>query len=141
MFNNGDVVNTVPLTLAAGQGTVVLPAGFRRPVDGVTTARLEFVAPDGSTRRSPLRVVPAGQMTLRVDSNNDSLVDYHGMAADRLDAAAEAAGTPFTFWSVGVPLNKPTPLDLEKDASDWATIQIRFSLPVEEESEGAGDHK
>ncbi len=128
--NNGILATAVDVALSAGKGFLNLLKGFRRPANSVTSGEMRFYGPDGVERKSARRLFDLGPMSLRVDSNNDTVVDYPGTQADRDDQGAEVTQKAFAFWEAG-PLPEGGPPDLEKNLVDWATLQIRLGAGLE----------
>ncbi len=112
----------VPIT--AGLGTFVLPAGYRRPLGATTLARMRFQSAEGLPAQSSEREIPISAATLRLDSDNDSVIHPPGTPGDDADRDAAAQDTKFVFWEADPAAD--THVDPTRALPDYATVSLRF---------------
>ncbi len=127
---NDDVPASSPIGVAmnAGAGLFNLAKGFKRKIDGATTAIMRFFTGDGSEVKSPARRIDIGRIILRVDSNNDTIVAEGGTEDDAADEQAAREQSAFAFWQADPTLDR---VDRQDGLVDFATISVRLRAPLD----------
>jgi len=127
IMTNG-VAAMPPITLPLVNNQVVwkLAKGFKRVLDGATTALMHFIRSGDHTNAETAPVeVPIGTIRIRLDSNNDTIVASDGSAVDQKDEQASAQGTPFALWEAD------TSATGENILLDYATLSLRSAIQLQ----------
>ncbi len=127
LFKNGVTLgNPVSVAMAGGRGLYNLAKGFRKKPSDKITAVMTYQA-DGKEVKNLPKEVPIGTITIRVDSNNDTIVAEEGTTDDQKDETAVVEGKSFGFWEAD------TNAQGENVLVDYATFSLRARITLRPE--------